>query len=675
VPSATMLRLAGGQDPGSTNGAGGLTYRVHSFSKGDGPARPDRFQFLTTGKTRYSLHVEFKNGKTVPHTVAAMDISYPDVDPNDPNYALPLRVRFDASRSLDEIGNANPALEYTWFFDIGNPTLTATGPTTEYIYAARPLSNPPTAKLVVRNTATGASDEKFGVITIEYPDTDGDGTADFFDNCPSTPNADQLDSDGDGIGDVCDNCPAKANANQLDTDGDGVGDVCDNCKLVANPDQANADGDAYGDVCDKCPGVADNQSDVDRDGIGDACDNCPSTPNPNQENQDGDKWGDICDNCPTVANDNQSDQDHDKIGDACDACPADPLNDADHDGVCGNLDNCPTIYNPDQKDSDGDGVGDVCDPCPLDKDDDADGDGICGNLDNCPLHFNPDQRDSDNDGIGDFCQPSLPTPGDQTSGVKINVQLGWSPVEGATRYDVYLGPDQNPALHGASTTTKYTLPTLGYSTRYYWRVEAVIGAARMSSRTWTFTTEAAPPKQPSAPSTPLPADGATGVATNVTLRWTAADAASYRVYFGAGPLLADMLYRGEQSAPEYTPAGLVAGKKYYWRVVSCNGPWLVPGSTWSFTTAAEVINPPDDGNATPDGNTPPPDNGNTNPPPSDSNTPVDTNPPDSNEPDSGRPQPGDGSPPASTGVCPGTAAMIILATLCGAWLTRPRRRA
>ena len=35
-------------------------------------------------------------------------------------------------------------------------------------------------------------------------DADGDGVPDDTDNCPNTPNADQLDSDGDGIGDVCD---------------------------------------------------------------------------------------------------------------------------------------------------------------------------------------------------------------------------------------------------------------------------------------------------------------------------------------------------------------------------------------------------------------------------------------------------------------------------------------
>lgn len=48
-------------------------------------------------------------------------------------------------------------------------------------------------------------------------DDDGDGVANYRDNCPATPNGDQVDSDGDGTGDACDTDPAKQ---EDDTDDD-----------------------------------------------------------------------------------------------------------------------------------------------------------------------------------------------------------------------------------------------------------------------------------------------------------------------------------------------------------------------------------------------------------------------------------------------------------------------
>ncbi len=126
----------------------------------------------------------------------------------------------------------------------------------------------------------------YDAMIVNY-DTDQDGVVNLCDNCPDTPNADQLNSDNDDEG---------GNACDLDDDNDGVPDEADNCPLTHNPDQDDADGDGVGDLCDNCPTIANaGQMDSDRDGIGDVCDNCPNAANADQADSDGDGIGDACD--------------------------------------------------------------------------------------------------------------------------------------------------------------------------------------------------------------------------------------------------------------------------------------------------------------------------------------------------------------------------------------------
>jgi hypothetical protein len=68
------------------------------------------------------------------------------------------------------------------------------------------------------------------------PDTDGDGVPDAQDNCPDTPNADQLNNDGDSQGDVCDD----------DDDNDGLTDTFE-LSINTNPFLADTDGDTISD--------------------------------------------------------------------------------------------------------------------------------------------------------------------------------------------------------------------------------------------------------------------------------------------------------------------------------------------------------------------------------------------------------------------------------------------
>jgi hypothetical protein len=132
-------------------------------------------------------------------------------------------------------------------------------------------------------------------VEVESDDDDNDGVLDVDDNCPLTPNPDQLDTDGDGEGDACDD----------DDDGDGIPDADDNCPLTANADQLDTDNDGEGDECD---------TDDDGDGIPDVDDNCPLTENTDQADSDGDGVGDVCDD----------DTDNDGIADIDDLCPNTP---------------------------------------------------------------------------------------------------------------------------------------------------------------------------------------------------------------------------------------------------------------------------------------------------------------------------------------------------------------
>ncbi len=211
---------------------------------------------------------------------------------------------------------------------------------------------------------------------VSEPDLDGDRVFPPSDNCPGTPNAEQVDNDADGQGDACDddddddgvpddvdNCVGERNRRQIDFDKDGVGDVCD----------ADSDGDGAPNDADNCPlvpnadqAVVCGDGDEDGDCIDDEEDNCADLYNPLQADADTDGQGDLCDD----------DVDGDALDDSADPCPyragsaaTDCIEDGDGDGVTDAEDLCPRSVDPDQADADFDGVGDACDA-------DADGNGL-----------------------------------------------------------------------------------------------------------------------------------------------------------------------------------------------------------------------------------------------------------------------------------------------------------
>jgi len=82
-------------------------------------------------------------------------------------------------------------------------------------------------------------------------DFDGDGIADYYDNCDLVPNNPNLDGDGDGIGDACD--PAPAVAAVADVDADGWPNYADSCPFAKNSIDNDADG--VDNICDPAPSI------------------------------------------------------------------------------------------------------------------------------------------------------------------------------------------------------------------------------------------------------------------------------------------------------------------------------------------------------------------------------------------------------------------------------------
>ncbi len=84
------------------------------------------------------------------------------------------------------------------------------------------------------------------------------------------------------------------------------------------------------------------------------------------------------------------------------------------------------------------------------------------------------------------------------------------------------------------------------------------------------------------PSSPSPANGATGVSTSPTLSWSgSAGATSYDVYFGTSPTPP---FLGNTATTSFSPGALSLGIAYYWMVVAKNSSGTNSSAVWSFTT-------------------------------------------------------------------------------------------
>lgn len=192
-----------------------------------------------------------------------------------------------------------------------------------------------------------------------------------------------------------------------------------------------------------------------------------------------------------------------------------------------------------------------------------------------------------------------PNPAHGATNVPVQPGLSWTAGTNATAHRLYFGISSNavanattnsPEFKGSLTNTNYAPGALACGTTYYWRVDAVAGVYAITGAVWAFTT----PMQASAATAPHPAHGATGMAVNPTLSWTAGVcASSHRFYFGANSNAVQNVtpnspeLRGDLVVPGYAPGLLASSGRFYWRVDAMMGDAATPGPVWTFATAVD----------------------------------------------------------------------------------------
>ncbi len=194
-------------------------------------------------------------------------------------------------------------------------------------------------------------------------------------------------------------------------------------------------------------------------------------------------------------------------------------------------------------------------------------------------------------------KPTNPSPSNGATDQSKFVDLSWANGGGTiTYYEVYFGTD--PTLDsgeriGAGDGTSMGLPTLNYSTTYYWRIDAVNSAGTTTGNVWSFTTEAEPVSLPSKPTNPSPSSGATNQSRNVDLSWSnGGGATSYKVYFGTDSSPDGGELQGTQSGTSFNLGTLSYSTTYYWRIDAINSAGTTTGNVWHFTTEAEPVSLP-----------------------------------------------------------------------------------
>jgi hypothetical protein len=190
--------------------------------------------------------------------------------------------------------------------------------------------------------------------------------------------------------------------------------------------------------------------------------------------------------------------------------------------------------------------------------------------------------------------PLLSTPLDTASSQPITFSLSWQASTNATTYRVQIAADAGFSSlilddSTVSTTTRAT-PTLSYSTKYYWRVNAKnSGGTSAWSTVRSFTTLA---QVAGVPTLVSPPNGAVNQATAFAFVWNKVNTGTgYAIQVASDTAFSTLIVNDSTLVDSTRQVGSLANAStYYWRVASMNGstrgPWSV---RWSLTT---IVAPP-----------------------------------------------------------------------------------
>jgi len=176
-------------------------------------------------------------------------------------------------------------------------------------------------------------------------------------------------------------------------------------------------------------------------------------------------------------------------------------------------------------------------------------------------------------------QASNPSPADSATNVAVDADLSWTAGTDSTSSDVYFGTTSPGTFQGNQTATNFDPGTMANNTTYYWRIDEINAEGTTNGNVWTFTTIVALPAQASGPS---PGTGASDIAIDTDLTWTAGSGAtSHDVYFGTS---SPGTFQGNQAATTFDTGTMANDTTYYWRIDEVNAAGTTTGTVWNFTT-------------------------------------------------------------------------------------------